>query len=114
MFEHLPSITEENFRLIKERKELDAIHRLITRCVDKTETLHEAIDCVFEELGHADPYLVKGVKAASYYVVDMLKGNVKPGMEHLAGMSTLTSVLVILRLVDRALEVKEMEQSQGV
>jgi hypothetical protein len=113
MFEHLPSITEENFSLIKER-ELDAIHGLITRCVEKTETLREAIDCVFEELGYDDPWLVKGVKSASYYVAEMLKGKVKPGMEHLAGMSTLTSVLVILRLVDLALEARGTEQRQGI
>lgn len=114
MFEHLPVITEENFRGMAE-KELDSLFGLVKRCAERTEMLDEMVDCIFEELGWVDPWLVSGVKRAAYGVVEMMKtrGNVEPVMAGIAGISTIQGVLFVLRLIDRALETKELEQRSG-
>jgi hypothetical protein len=54
--------------------------------------------------------LVKVIKAAAYAVVGALKGEVEPGKAWQAGMLAVPGLLCALRLIERALEAKELEE----
>ena len=74
------------------------------------ETPPEAIDYACEELAQVNPLLV-AVRAAAYGVAGVLAGDVEPGVEWQAGIVAVPGILAVLRLIDRALEAKELEQS---
>ena len=81
------------------------------RSTQRTETPPEAIDYACEELAQVNPLLVKAVRAAAYGVAGVLAGDVEPGVEWQAGIVAVPGILAFLRLIDRALEAKELEQS---
>jgi hypothetical protein len=54
---------------------------------------------------------VKAVGAVAAQVAEELKGKVEPGTEWRVGLTAVPRVLAILRLIDRALEAKELDKS---
>lgn len=108
MFEHLPVITRDNLNVVT-GKEIDWFADLLGRCTQETGTPDCAIDCMCDELRRSNPFLVKAVRAAAYAVASQLEGDVDSGLEWKAGVATVPGVLAALRLIDRALEAKDIE-----
>jgi len=108
MFEHLPRITEENLDVVTD-KEIDYFAELLRHCSKQSETPDEAIDCMCNELNRLNPHLVKAVRGAAYSVAAQLEGEIDTGLEWKAGVATVPGVLATLRLIDRALEAKQLE-----
>lgn len=111
MFEHIPTITEDNLAVFKD-KELDWVVNLMKRCCAKgTEMPDEVIDCACEELNQSNPYLVKAIRGAVYGVAGEIEDEVEEGLEWRAGLAALPGILAILRLIDRALQAQLLEVS---
>jgi hypothetical protein len=108
MFEHLPKITEDNLRVVSE-KEIDHFKNLLRRCTEVARTSDEAMNCLCESLSLINPYLAKAVKATAYAVAKDLEDHVEPEIAWEAGIITIPGVLAVLRLMDRALEARDIE-----
>ncbi len=114
MFEHLPIITEASVKVLVD-KELPFFIELLKGCVRQSESPDEVIERIASlyEVKDTNPFLVKVVKAAAYGVAGELEGEVEPGLEWWAGLAAVPGVMAALRLIDRALEAKELEQGLG-
>ena len=113
MFEHLPVITEGSVLVMLE-KELPYFTERLKTCTAKTETPDQAIDCMCQEFIESNPFLVKATRSCAYGVAGELEGEVEPeGAEWRAAMCAVAGLLAALRLVDRALEAKELETRMG-
>lgn len=112
MFEHLPVITQDSLDVMVD-KELLYFTGLLRRCTEGAETPDEAIDCACEEFS-SNPNLVKAVRACAYGVPDTLRDDgVDGAVAWDAGILAVPGLLAALRLIDRALEAKELEKSLG-
>lgn len=107
MFEYLPKITEENLKVVLQ-KEMDYFTELLRRSTSETETPDEAIQIMCSELSLLNPYLAKAVSATAYAVAGELD-DTEDSIASRAAISTIPGVLATLRLIDRALQAKEME-----
>ncbi len=114
MFEHLPIITEDSVKVMVEN-ELPFFLELLKGSMKGTDSPDEAMERIASLYGVKDsnPFLVKAVKATAYGVAGELEGEVEPGLEWRAGMAAVPGVMAALRLIDRALEARELEQSLG-
>ena len=108
MFEYLPTITDDNLNTVVE-KEIDYFQDLLGRCVKETETPNEAIDCICSELSQSNPNLVRAIRGAAYSVFGELEDDCSLDVAWTGALATVAGVLVALRLVDRALQAKQME-----
>ncbi len=114
MFEHLPVVTEDSLKVMVE-KELPDFIELLKGCARWSESPDGAIERIASlyKVKDTNPLLVKAVRAAAYGVAGELVGKVEPGLEWAGGMAAIPGVLAALRLIDRELEARELEQSLG-
>jgi len=108
MFEYLPVVTKGSLDTLTE-KEIPHFQTLLNRCIAETNNPDNTIDCLCYELNKTNPYLAKAVRATAYAVASQLEGHVEAGLEWEAGITAIPGVLATLRLIDRALQAKEME-----
>lgn len=113
MFDYLPMITPENIDVMV-FKELPYFRGKLRGCCSGTQTPDEAIKCLCSEFVNTNPLLVNAVRACAYGVAGELQDEVEPeGTEWRAAFSAVAGLLAALRLIDRALEAKELEQRLG-
>lgn len=110
MFEHLPVITKENFDVMKD-KDLPEFMKVLKDSTDKVDTLGEMADIMCQPFIESNPLLYKTVHAAAFSGFTMLKGDAAD--TQLACMHILCMLLLVLRLVDRELEAKELDKLTG-
>jgi len=112
MFEHLPIITEDNLKVVLQ-KEMNYFTELLGRSTSETGTPDEAIQIMVSELSLINPCLAKAVTATAYAVAGELD-DVEDSIVSRAAITTIPGVLATLRLIDRALQAKEMEAKINV
>lgn len=113
MFEHLPVVTKESLVVMIE-KELGYFKELLGQCTSETPELDKAVDRACLEFKDTNPNMVKAVRACAYGVSETLKDDgVAPEIAWQAGVLTVPGVLSVLRLVDRAIESKDLERKLG-
>jgi len=113
MFENLPVITEDSVNVMLD-KELAYFRDLLKRCTVETKGPDQAIDCACKEFSERNPYLVKAVRACAYGVAKTLEDDgIDGAVAWEAGVLAVPGLLAALRLIDRALEAKELEKRLG-
>lgn len=109
MFEHLPTISEDNLTVFKE-KELLWFVDLMKGVMKTAKNQDEAIDLACGELHrNNNPYLVKAVRGCIYGVVGEIEDEVEPGIEWRAGLAVIPGILAILYLIDRAIQAQQLK-----
>ena len=108
MFEHLPVITKDSVEVMRD-KELPFFFGLLKRCREEAKTPDEAIDILCEVFAGANPSLVRGIRICAYAVAQEL-GRLRVVVQWQAALSAVAMFLTVLRLIDRALEAKELEE----
>ena len=111
MFEHLPQVTEESIAVVVE-KEIPCFCELVQGCTETFQDLNELMDCVCKDIDETNPWLGKALRASMLGIINGFKDNL-PGVEGIEQVTmalTAPGILGLLRLVDRALEVTDLEK----
>lgn len=90
MFEHLPLITEESYKVFVNRELEDVVNK---------------VDEYNEELWQENHYLAKAIQGGALTAGEGLEGKDK----RLAEGWVVTAQLAVLRLIDRAIEAQQLE-----
>ena len=109
MFESLPIITEDNFTVFSQ-KEFSWFCDLMSGAFKSAESVDEAIDLACSELQRNNNlYLVKAIRGGVYGVMGEIEDEVEEEVKCRAGLATIPGILVILRLVERAIEARQLK-----
>lgn len=108
MFQHLPTVTEDNLKVVVE-KDFPCFRDLLSRCIKEGQTPVEAIEHACSELYRfSNPWLAEAVKTATYHgTLGVLKAEGELGLQ--AEIMAASILLAALRLIDRALEAKKLK-----
>ena len=118
MFESLPIISEDNLTVFNQ-KEFNWFIDLVAGAMKTAKSVDEAIDLACGELHrNNNPYLVKAIRGGVYGVMGEIEEEVEEEIKCRAGLATIPGILVILRLIDRAIEAQRLQvqlsnQEQG-
>jgi len=91
MFEHLPVITEESYQVFVDTELLEVLNN---------------INDYMPLLREGNKYLAKAIEVGAATTSEGFEGNIQEGVK----ADTVTAQLVVLRLVDRALEAQSLSQ----
>jgi len=110
MFEHLPIISDGDYGVLV-KKELNEVFDRF-QCVGQGVTdLREVTEFGCREFKERNPNLVEVVYSCAFTVAGSLEAlGATPRAANLAAILCLTNVLPLLRVVDRAIEVQELER----
>ena len=110
MFEHLPIISDGDYDVFVEKEFNDVGDRF--KCLQQGVTdLREVTEYACQEFEDSNPNLVEVVYSCALAVAKSLeKLGATPESANFAGVSCLTNILPLLRVIDRSLEAQELEQ----
>jgi len=113
MFEHLPKVTKDDVKVVRKYIMpllLSSANECTARMFAEKKRREFVMDCVCKELQQANPVLVPAVKAVADAVAIQLRGKADSEPLWRAQVMAVVSVLALLRLIDRAVEIREKGQ----
>jgi hypothetical protein len=114
MFEYLPVVSfEDGFEMVK--RDVPYFEGVVQQCVERTKIgnevmMFEAMDCACHELNQRNPSLGVAVMSGTTALATVLMNDVAENEAWMSALASLTGELAILRLIDRALEVRTTEK----